>query len=91
MRRVTGSSAGTRLTAKQPSGWWKNSPGAVTNKPTGPSAKSSADCRKLSLVTIENGQTDIETLRNLLENDVRILTDLIGYLHGGSLHRGQGG
>jgi len=38
----------------------------------------------IALVTIENGQTDIETLRNLLENDVRILTDLIGYLRGGS-------
>ncbi|SRR5579871_809648 len=43
-----------------------------------------ADGQFVVPATIESGQTDIHTLRNLVENDIRILTDLIGYLHGGS-------
>jgi hypothetical protein len=43
-----------------------------------------ADGQFIVPVTIENGRTDIHTLRNLVENDVRFFTDLIGYLHGGS-------
>src|SRR5271165_6517962 len=35
-------------------------------------------------VVIESGQVDVPTLRNLVENEIRTVTDLIGYLHGSS-------
>jgi hypothetical protein len=38
-----------------------------------------ADGQFIVPVTIENGQTDIYTLRNMAENNIRCLTDLIGY------------
>jgi hypothetical protein len=43
-----------------------------------------ADGQFVVVVTIESGQTDVHTLRNLVENDIRCVTDLVGYLHGGS-------
>jgi hypothetical protein len=43
-----------------------------------------ADGQFVVPVIIESGQIDVHTLRNLVENDIRIATDLIGYLIGGS-------
>ena len=33
----------------------------------------------VALVSIESGQVDVLTLRNIIENDIRTVTDLIGY------------
>src|ERR1700737_758683 len=43
-----------------------------------------ADGQFVVPVIIESGQIDVRTLRNLVENDIKIATDLIGYLIGGS-------
>src|ERR1700730_18766460 len=43
-----------------------------------------ADGQLIVPVIIESGQIDVHTLRNLVENDIRIATDLIGYIIGGS-------
>jgi hypothetical protein len=43
-----------------------------------------ADGQFVVPVIIESGQIDVHTLRNLVENDIRIASDLIGYLIGGS-------
>lgn len=43
-----------------------------------------ADGQFIVPVTIESGQIDVYSLRNLVENHIRYITDLIGYLHGGS-------
>jgi hypothetical protein len=41
-----------------------------------------ADGQFVVPVIIELGKVDVHTLRNVVENDIRLVTDLIGYLHG---------
>jgi len=43
-----------------------------------------ADGQFVVPVIVESGQIDVHTLRNFVENDIRIATDLVGYLIGGS-------
>jgi hypothetical protein len=44
-----------------------------------------ADSQFVAPVVVESGEPEIHTLRNLIENDIRIATDLVGYLRGASL------
>src|SRR5208282_5342029 len=41
-----------------------------------------ADGQIIADVSITQGSTDIHTLRNIIEQDIRMTTDLIGYLNG---------
>ena len=43
-----------------------------------------ADAQIVAPTVIESGQIDVHSLRNLVENDIRMATDLVGYLVGGS-------
>jgi hypothetical protein len=43
-----------------------------------------ADGQFIVPIVIESGQVDVHSLRNFVENDIRIATDLVGYLEGGS-------